>query len=583
MAGKEYQYMPLMKTFPAIRLVQLLPIDVRGEIRLSLQVTPLEPLTAFRQKTIKRYTAISYTWGSPTIQRKVWIDDKYLLLRENIWNFLHHCSITDFPTPKWLWIDSICINQNDIPEKNYQVALMGEIFSKAERVLIWLGDTSAESGLAYLQDELQSNGHELKDLIFIHDPERKRVDADGQQIRGRHADELFPHIEMSESLRKHIMNRNRLNAIVELTMILFDEYWRRIWIVQELVLAKTFPDMVSGVSTMSFETIMMIEQNLFSYFNGQFIFPGQNINMYSKLHLVSFFTTRETMCHYGKRNPLGIKDLLIRFGRQGSTDSRDRVYALIAMTRWDRKFDIDYACPLLELFIKALRCIVEECDDTKPDVAPRVEILRPKEARYPYVDESHILRLTRVLRLDQQRLPGLLSSPAELATQGLTTLLIPLRFQISWYYVRRKHIEGEPLKPSSQKVLPINLDNSDEYKRHDLDSIIRRLCNRLVPDPDMVLTFGLMNRMGVAVRYTETNICSICYVYRRLFTERIELPQVLEDWLTAKVNEDELFWERLQTRGIAEIRCHWTPLEFLTMLNFKYSVVKDLDLDKITW
>jgi hypothetical protein len=44
-----------------------------------------------------------------------------------------------------MWIDAISINQDDIPEKNNQVALMSEIFHKAERVLIWLGNISAES------------------------------------------------------------------------------------------------------------------------------------------------------------------------------------------------------------------------------------------------------------------------------------------------------------------------------------------------------------------------------------------------------------------------------------------------------
>jgi len=39
-----------------------------------------------------------------------------------------------------LWVDAICINQESIEEKNHQVPLMAEIFSKADQVLIWLGD-----------------------------------------------------------------------------------------------------------------------------------------------------------------------------------------------------------------------------------------------------------------------------------------------------------------------------------------------------------------------------------------------------------------------------------------------------------
>jgi len=78
-----------------------------------------------------------------------------------------------------MWIDSICVNQNDIQEKIYQVRLMGEIFPKAERVLIWLGEISAQSRLARFESELKPLGHKLSDLIFINDPSRETVSADG--------------------------------------------------------------------------------------------------------------------------------------------------------------------------------------------------------------------------------------------------------------------------------------------------------------------------------------------------------------------------------------------------------------------
>lgn len=42
--------------------------------------------------------------------------------------------------PQLLWVDALCINQTDTSERNDQVQLMGEIFSKAVRVIIWLGD-----------------------------------------------------------------------------------------------------------------------------------------------------------------------------------------------------------------------------------------------------------------------------------------------------------------------------------------------------------------------------------------------------------------------------------------------------------
>jgi len=38
-----------------------------------------------------------------------------------------------------LWIDAICINQEDVDEKSHQVAMMGDLYSRCLTVYIWLG------------------------------------------------------------------------------------------------------------------------------------------------------------------------------------------------------------------------------------------------------------------------------------------------------------------------------------------------------------------------------------------------------------------------------------------------------------
>jgi len=39
---------------------------------------------------------------------------------------------------RWLWVDAVCINQDDVEEMNTQVQMMGEIYRAAERVVVWL-------------------------------------------------------------------------------------------------------------------------------------------------------------------------------------------------------------------------------------------------------------------------------------------------------------------------------------------------------------------------------------------------------------------------------------------------------------
>jgi hypothetical protein len=47
-----------------------------------------------------------------------------------------------------LWIDALCINQEDIAERNVQVQRMGNIYQTAKGVLIWLGEASDDCDVA---------------------------------------------------------------------------------------------------------------------------------------------------------------------------------------------------------------------------------------------------------------------------------------------------------------------------------------------------------------------------------------------------------------------------------------------------
>jgi hypothetical protein len=39
----------------------------------------------------------------------------------------------------WLWIDAICINQEDEEEKAIQIRMMSAIYAEASMVIVWLG------------------------------------------------------------------------------------------------------------------------------------------------------------------------------------------------------------------------------------------------------------------------------------------------------------------------------------------------------------------------------------------------------------------------------------------------------------
>jgi hypothetical protein len=72
---------------------------------------------------------------------QILINDSLLNITEHAHNVLGNKLMMQ---SGFLWIDAICINQSDNEEKSQQVRLMGEIYSKAEVVRVWLGPSTED-------------------------------------------------------------------------------------------------------------------------------------------------------------------------------------------------------------------------------------------------------------------------------------------------------------------------------------------------------------------------------------------------------------------------------------------------------
>jgi hypothetical protein len=86
------------------------------------------------------FEAISYTWGQMVAQSQhsLQVDGKFLIIQPSTDAVLRRFRLPN--QPRKLWIDSVCIDQSSIAERNQQVLLMSEIYVRARRVLVWLGD-----------------------------------------------------------------------------------------------------------------------------------------------------------------------------------------------------------------------------------------------------------------------------------------------------------------------------------------------------------------------------------------------------------------------------------------------------------
>ncbi|CZR62116.1 uncharacterized protein PAC_12013 [Phialocephala subalpina] len=85
-----------------------------------------------------KYEALSYEWGdSRSTSLSIMLDGTHFLVRENLWWALWHLRLET--EDRILWIDALCINQENGNERNHQVKQMAQVYSKAASVVAWIG------------------------------------------------------------------------------------------------------------------------------------------------------------------------------------------------------------------------------------------------------------------------------------------------------------------------------------------------------------------------------------------------------------------------------------------------------------
>lgn len=110
------------------------------------------------------FIAMSYAWGSTRKSKSLLCNGRKLPVTDNLMSALLRLRLPD--EPRTFWIDAICINQDDIAERNRQVAMMREIYMKARQLFIWLGPGDSYSATAVdamrlfaaAQDNLTNSG-----------------------------------------------------------------------------------------------------------------------------------------------------------------------------------------------------------------------------------------------------------------------------------------------------------------------------------------------------------------------------------------------------------------------------------------
>lgn len=117
-----------------IRLVHILPGQVDEPILCTIQHVSLD--------LSPEYNAISYTWGDLSIKHTIICDGTKVEITLNLFDALHQFRRRD--NVHVIWADQLCIDQENIAERNMQVGVMGEIYSRCQSCLAFLGKAVGE-------------------------------------------------------------------------------------------------------------------------------------------------------------------------------------------------------------------------------------------------------------------------------------------------------------------------------------------------------------------------------------------------------------------------------------------------------
>lgn len=329
----QYFYQKLPGGGKHIRLVNLCPGSIPDPITATISHIHLETV-------IPSYEALSYTWGDPGNPIAIEIlDDSQpgnstsLKVRRNLYAALQCLRLPE--RPRLLWIDAICLDQNSNSEKNIEIPKMPSIYSKADRVVVWLGPGSTESDLG------------METLCHLSDQVHCKP-TEGESRATNHCDPACKewyipmfHLPYNEQVWLAISD------------ILGSEWFKRLWIWQEISLANSKALVCCGHKSMLWTAFCNVVRCLHSKLEKGPVEP-----MAAKIFQQNLKYCIYLVDGYGLHN-----DLLQLFGhtRHSSCEIRkDRLYALMGMASNKAAFSItpDYDKDDSEVFSDFTRLLI---------------------------------------------------------------------------------------------------------------------------------------------------------------------------------------------------------------------------------
>jgi len=259
------------------------------------------------------YTALSYCWGDANktvaINLQGWGD---VQVSSNLEEALVHIRDMDHPDIGMggkgmaLWVDALCINQQDPVERSQQVRHMRQVYSRAREVISWVPCSSAEAVEYLIKDHFEATRTLTPPPPAASSSEwevyKARLESEERENSKRHG-----WVEQGWSILEDFFSQ---------------DYWRRVWVIQEVTVA-TKAKVLCGTCEIPWE---YIDNILAKWKQNPESVPFDSRTYLKAMHLTEFRHRFQV-----KREPISLLDAMRWTYQTEATDPKDKIFALLGL------------------------------------------------------------------------------------------------------------------------------------------------------------------------------------------------------------------------------------------------------------
>ena len=348
--GEEHCYTGLAPN--EFRFAHLLPGAEADTIKVKLEINAVNPED---DVSAPQWEALSWLWGAYGDFRDIIVNGKTFKITRNLFIALTH--LRQRKSTRLLWVDALCINQQDLAERSNQISQMAFLFHKARRVIFWLGEGDPGSQIV------------MRLARHLHDFEGGNLISCGESIMYILALTFgVPRVKanLSNGLF-HYWNIHKFENWTYIDRMAERELFRRSWVLQEGALARNLV-VQCGNETIPWDALFRAVSLRYSIDrrarDSPTISQGWSA-MQAIENLRQLVATRQ--------RPPDLLELLWACRNYRSTDPRDRIFALLGVSNLlyghgpeqQLGFDIDYSRSVRDTFTSFTASMIAKYRDLR--------------------------------------------------------------------------------------------------------------------------------------------------------------------------------------------------------------------------